>query len=58
MVPDTYSDLFWSYTAVWFILSVYVAFLGYRVSALERSVTGQQGGRSSDESAASTRSSR
>ena len=39
MVPDTYPDLFWSYTAVWFVLAVYIITLGVRVARLERSLS-------------------
>jgi CcmD family protein len=33
--PDTFSALFWAYTAVWLILSVYVWGLGVRLKKLE-----------------------
>ena len=33
---DTYPDLFWSYTVVWFLLTAYIVFLGVRMSAVER----------------------
>jgi CcmD family protein len=39
MVPDTYPDLFWSYTVVWVVLGVYIAILGARVAKLERSLS-------------------
>lgn len=39
MVPDTYPDLFWSYTAVWIVLAVYIVILGARVARLERSLS-------------------
>ena len=39
MAPDTYSDLFWCYTAVWFCLAVYIGLLGVRVARLERGQT-------------------
>jgi hypothetical protein len=52
MVPDTYADLFWSYTAVWVILAVYIGVLGFRVAALERLVARLEQSRRSDESAA------
>jgi CcmD family protein len=35
MTPDTYDSLFWSYTAVWVILVLYIATLGARVRRLE-----------------------
>jgi CcmD family protein len=35
---NTYPDLFWSYTAVWVALALYIAFLGRRLSKLERSL--------------------
>ncbi len=37
MTPDTFDSLFWSYTAVWFFLAVYVVSLGIRVKRLENS---------------------
>jgi len=43
MVPDTYPDLFWSYTAVWCVLVVYIAVLGVRVARLERKVSTSSG---------------
>ena len=52
MVPDTYADLFWSYTAVWVILAVYIGILGFRVTALERLIGRFDHSRRSDESAA------
>jgi CcmD family protein len=36
MAPNTYDALFWSYTAVWVILGVYIVILGARVARLER----------------------
>ena len=33
---NTYPDLFWAYTAVWVALALYIAFLGRRLSKLER----------------------
>jgi CcmD family protein len=36
---DTYPDLFWSYTVVWGVLTVYIVFLGARLSAVERKLT-------------------
>jgi CcmD family protein len=41
MVPDTYPDLFWSYTVVWVVLGVYLVLLGARVAKLERSLSRQ-----------------
>jgi CcmD family protein len=35
---NTYPDLFWAYTAVWVALALYIAFLGRRLSKLERSL--------------------
>jgi hypothetical protein len=52
MVPNTYADLFWSYTAVWVILAVYIGVLGFRVAALERLLARLGTDRSGDESAA------
>jgi hypothetical protein len=52
MVPDTYADLFWSYTAVWVILAIYIGILGVRVAALERLLGRFDQNRRSDESAA------
>jgi hypothetical protein len=37
MTPDTYDSLFWSYTAVWAILVIYIGLLGVRVRRLEGS---------------------
>jgi CcmD family protein len=39
MTPDTFPSLFWSYTAVWVVLSVYIATIGLRVSKVERSLS-------------------
>lgn len=39
MTPDTYPDLFWSYSAVWFIVAAYIAVLGVRVSRLEQKIS-------------------
>lgn len=52
MVPDTYADLFWSYTAVWVILAVYIGVLGFRVASLERLIARLNQSRGGDESAA------
>jgi CcmD family protein len=35
MTPDTYDSLFWSYTAVWAVLALYIWTLGVRVKRLE-----------------------
>jgi CcmD family protein len=37
MTPDTYDSLFWSYTAVWVVLVLYIGTLGVRVRRLEGS---------------------
>lgn len=52
MTPDTYPDLFWSYTVVWAILAVYIGILGYRVSALERALSRRERSQGDNESAA------
>ena len=39
MTPNTYADLFWSYTAVWVILAVYIYCLGARLKKLEQLVS-------------------
>lgn len=44
MTPDTFPSLFWSYTAVWVILGVYIVSLGYRLSKIERSMTDRREG--------------
>ncbi len=36
MTPDTFPSLFWSYTVVWGVLSVYIISLGARLSRVER----------------------
>ena len=36
MTPDTFPSLFWSYTAVWSVLAVYIVTLGVRLSRLEK----------------------
>ncbi len=36
MTPDTFPSLFWSYTAVWVILAVYIVTLGVRLSRVEK----------------------
>jgi CcmD family protein len=45
MVPDTYPDLFWSYTAVWCVVVVYIVILGARVGRLERTISASSGKR-------------
>lgn len=37
MAVDTYPDLFWAYTAVWVVITLYIAWLGARLVRLERS---------------------
>jgi CcmD family protein len=39
MTPDTFPSLFWSYTVVWVVLSVYIATIGMRVSKIERALS-------------------
>lgn len=39
MTPDTFPSLFWSYTVVWVVLSVYIALIGLRVSKVERTLS-------------------
>jgi CcmD family protein len=39
MTPDTFPSLFWSYTVVWVVLSVYIATIGMRVSKIERKLS-------------------
>jgi CcmD family protein len=39
MTPDTFPSLFWSYTAVWAILALYIIGLGVRVAKLERTLS-------------------
>lgn len=36
MTPDTFPSLFWSYTAVWVVLGVYILSLGVRLRKVER----------------------
>lgn len=36
MTPDTFPSLFWSYTAVWIALAVYIVTLGVRLARLEK----------------------
>lgn len=42
MTPDTFPSLFWSYTAVWVVLVVYVATLGIRLARIERTISGRE----------------
>ena len=35
-VPNTFPDLFWGYTAIWMIVSIYVLWLGCRVGRAEK----------------------
>jgi CcmD family protein len=39
MTPDTFPSLFWSYTAVWVIVVLYIIGLGVRVAKLERTIS-------------------
>lgn len=39
MTPDTFPDLFWSYTVVWLMLGLYIVSLGFRVRRLEKELT-------------------
>jgi CcmD family protein len=39
MTPDTFPSLFWSYTVVWVVLSVYIVTIGLRVSKVERALS-------------------
>lgn len=39
MTPDTFPSLFWSYTAVWAVLAVYIVTLGVRLSRLEKQLS-------------------
>jgi CcmD family protein len=36
MTPDTFPALFWSYTAVWVILGVFILSLGVRLRKVEK----------------------
>ncbi len=38
MTPDTFPSLFWSYTAVWVVLSVYIVTIGIRVAKVEKTL--------------------
>jgi len=38
IVPDTIAPLFWGYTAIWGLLSVYILWLGNRLSRAEKIV--------------------
>jgi len=49
MTPDTFPSLFWSYTVVWVVLSVYIAMIGLRVSKVERKLS-KSGEQSNDAS--------
>jgi CcmD family protein len=42
MMVDTYPDLFWSYTAVWVILALYIGVLGRRLARIERALASDQ----------------
>lgn len=35
-VPNTFPDLFWAYTIIWILLSVYILYLGCKLSKLEK----------------------
>ncbi len=39
MTPDTFPSLFWSYTAVWVVLALYIVTLGARLSRLEKKLS-------------------
>jgi CcmD family protein len=39
VTPDTFPSLFWSYTAVWAVLAVYIVTLGVRLSRLEKQIS-------------------
>lgn len=45
MTPDTYPSLFWAYTALWVILSVYIVSLGWRIAQLEKRISKDRDGR-------------
>ena len=36
ITTDTFPSLFWSYTAIWAVLVVYVVFLAARLSKIEK----------------------
>ncbi len=38
-MADTFPSLFWSYTIVWTFLALYIFWLGFRLSKLERKLT-------------------
>ena len=38
VVPNTFPDLFWGYTAIWLVLGVYIISLGIRLSRAERKI--------------------
>lgn len=40
--PDTYADLFWAYTFIWVILSLYIISLGFRLNKLEKQKSDQE----------------
>jgi CcmD family protein len=39
MTPDTFPSLFWSYTAVWLLLGVYIVSLGIRLRKVENKLS-------------------
>ena len=39
MTPDTFPSLFWSYTAVWVVLAIYIVTLGVRLARLEKQIS-------------------
>jgi CcmD family protein len=41
MVPDTFPDLFYSYSAVWIIMLVYVVLMARRLSRIEKKLSAQ-----------------
>ena len=45
MMANTYSSLFLGYAVIWGIIAVYVAYLGVRVSRLEKSIKEKTGER-------------
>lgn len=45
--PNTFPQLCIAYTAVSIILSVYILYLGFRISAIEDRLKGEQSGTSS-----------
>ena len=44
MVPNTFPSLFWGYAAIFGLLSVYIVYLGVRISRVEKTLQQKESG--------------